>query len=462
MFKKIVSTLSLFAIVLMPFAGVAQAFDVTVSGVASNMHYRNSVRPFFSANDGATASATINGRSFPSGQWVNDEGTYGLVVTVRKGGEVKTVSRNFTIDKTAPQVHIGNVSQSHLYNANVKPTFSATDNIRLQNVSATLDGYAFSSGSTVTGEGNHGITVTARDAAGNTTIQNLSFSIDKTAPIITIGGVKDGVTYGLPNNTHLTITYSTNEGTAVGYLNGAKFNSGKTVSANGNYRVEVIASDAAGNVSTKVVNFAISKSGDNNNGNTTNNETNNSETTNNNYFYRYLGATSAMAQNVDTSNIQPVSADNALTDIRFISAENADGLGGNLNSCRDIRIIGKAKEGLMIILYLKRDGSDMPVIGFVRATTGDTFEFVTEKPLESGNYQIYAKAAELNGQTGPLVLLGNMRVEQCSKITAWLWALILLILVLIGALIAWLWLRKKNDSEEGMEDVGTVTTTSRL
>ena len=109
----------------------------------------------------------------------------------------------------------------------------------------------------------------------------------------------------------------------------------------------------------------------------------------------------------------------------------------------------------MIILYLKRDGSDIPVIGFVRATAGDTFEFVTEKPLTDGMYQIYAKAAKVGDGTGPLVLLGNFEVEKCSKITAWLWALILLILVIIGAIIAWLWLKKKKDEEDQDQDIGT-------
>lgn len=398
MLKRIVSTLSLLAIVLVPFASMARADgpQPTVYGIASNMHYNENVRPFYSSNDGSGVSATLNGRAFTSGTWVSDEGTYGLTVTAHNGSN--PINRNFTIDKTAPTVNINNVSQGQTYNNSVHPTFSASDNIRLQNVSATLDGYAFLSGTIVADEGTHGLTVTAMDAAGNTTTINRSFTID----------------------------YVTQNG-----QDGKDGKDGK---------------DGA----------------DGKDGTNGTNGTNGTDGTTT-IINRYFRATSAYAKSNEVSTEQPATDDSSLTDIRLVSFENSDGAGGDLNSCRNVRIIGRAKEGLMIILYLKHDGSDMPVIGFVKAAPGDTFEFVTDKPLAEGNYQIYAKAAKVGGQTGPLLLLGSFEVEKCSKISAWLWALILLILVIIGAIITWLWLRKKKDEDEDIgQEADSITTESRL
>ena len=165
---------------VLPFYNIAFAYDINVGGVANNTYYKESVRPTFYATDGASiVASTLNGNSFSSGSWVSAEGLYVLSVTGYKTGEgTKTVNRNFTLDKTAPQVNISGASQGATYTSNVAPVFSATDNIKLHNVTATLNGYAFNSGTTVSGEGLHVVTVTARDMAGNVTIKNLSFNID--------------------------------------------------------------------------------------------------------------------------------------------------------------------------------------------------------------------------------------------------------------------------------------------
>ncbi|WP_165921291.1 hypothetical protein, partial [Paenibacillus albiflavus] len=118
------------------------------------------------------------------------------------------------------------VTNGGLYNVNKTITFNEG--------TATLNGSAFISGSTVSAEGDYTLVVT--DAAGNVT--TVSFTIDKTAPVVS------GVTNGGLYNVNKTITF--NEGTAT--LNGSAFISGSTVSAEGDYTLVV--TDAAGNVTT--------------------------------------------------------------------------------------------------------------------------------------------------------------------------------------------------------------------
>ncbi|HCF58036.1 MAG TPA: hypothetical protein DFS52_08595, partial [Myxococcales bacterium] len=97
----------------------------------------------------------------------------------------------FTIDTTAPAISISGVSDGQLGSQPVTPTFSATD-ANLDSTAATLDGVSFASGTTVSSEGEHTLVVTATDRAGNSASKTLHFTIDTTAPAISIFGVSDG------------------------------------------------------------------------------------------------------------------------------------------------------------------------------------------------------------------------------------------------------------------------------
>ncbi|MFC5649789.1 S-layer homology domain-containing protein [Paenibacillus solisilvae] len=173
-------------------------------------------------------TATLNGTAFSSGTTITVEDDYTLVVADAAGNST-TVS--FTIDKSNPVVT--GVVEGGVYNSDKSITFNEG--------TATLDGNAFTSGTTVSAETPHTLIVT--DGAGNST--TVHFTIDKTAP--TVSGVTDGASY----NSDKTVTYS--EGTAT--LNGAAFTSGTTITAEDDYELIVI--DAAGNSTT--VSFTIDK-----------------------------------------------------------------------------------------------------------------------------------------------------------------------------------------------------------
>lgn len=120
---------------------------------------------------------------------------------------------------------VSGVSDGGLYNHTVTPTFD--------NGTATLNGAAFTSGTTVMADGVYTLVVT--NSIGSTT---LTFSIDTAAPVVS--GVTDNEKY----NEGPTITF--NEGTAT--LNGSPFSSGETVQSEGEY--VLIVTDSAGNTTS--------------------------------------------------------------------------------------------------------------------------------------------------------------------------------------------------------------------
>lgn len=401
--KQYLASLLLGVLVLTPFAQVAQSYseDVLIYGIANNMFYRNDVYVSYSAINGAQIlAATINGEVLLNQVTaVDDEGLYGVAITSRKTGEsAKTTNRNFTIDKTAPTVSINGVASNQTYNSSVNPTYTASDNFELKSVYATLNGQSFASGSTISDDGLYGLEVTATDKAGNSKTTNVNFTIESTSGKDGKDGEdgKDGAD-----------GEDGEDGT-----DGEDGEDG-TDGQNG----------TDGTSTTSYINRYISNG--------------------------YSGTSVAKAQEEVAD--QEIDDANYLTDLGIISIES-DTCSADVNACENVRIIGKAKEGLLVILYLQREGDDTPIIGFVRARAGNIFEFVTDEPLEAGEYLVYAKAAEEGGKTGPIILLDTFEVEECAWWVAWLWILLILILIVLGFLLG-MYLRRRNNEFDEFEEI---------
>ncbi|HKL10218.1 MAG TPA: S-layer homology domain-containing protein [Clostridia bacterium] len=108
-----------------------------------------------------------------------------------------------------------------------------------------------------TSEGEYDVSITASDGAGSET---LSFTIDKTAPGVSINGAIDGRTYENPEN-GVTPSFSftgnyEDEKTSV-LLNGKTFEQGSTIKQEGDYVLAASATDKAGNTATESVSFSI-------------------------------------------------------------------------------------------------------------------------------------------------------------------------------------------------------------
>lgn len=155
-----------------------------VSGVSNSFIYN--VNKAITFNKG---TATLDGEAFISGSTVSNEGKHTLVVTSLAGIATTVI---FTIDKTAPVV-LG-ITNGEISKVNKAISFSEG--------TAVLDGVSFTSGSTVSSEGKHTLTVT--DAAGN--ITTITFVIDKTAPTLTVKAGKTAVKVGGISASNVTIT----------------------------------------------------------------------------------------------------------------------------------------------------------------------------------------------------------------------------------------------------------------
>lgn len=200
--------------------------------------------------------ALLNGVAVVAPSSVSSEGPHALTVTAADAaGNTATASSTFTIDDTAPTLVVSGVLQGAIVRGPVVPLVTATDASPLT-VSLTLDGAAFTSGTPVLQEGEHVLSAIAVDAAGNTASRTVQFTIDDTAPAITVAGVVDGALL----NTPVSISFSATDphlASVLATLDGAPYASGQLVSVEGGRVLVVTALDAAGNQSSRTLQFTL-------------------------------------------------------------------------------------------------------------------------------------------------------------------------------------------------------------
>lgn len=231
---------------------------LTLSGVADGSYYNRDVAPTFSATDDDLIGVfgNLNGSAFSSGSVVTSEGDFTLVVSASdRAGNRASQTVHFTIDKTPPVVTVSGVTDGEVTKSSLAPVFTAQD-ANLASASATLNGAPFVSGTPVTAEGEYRLVVLAKDKASNATQVNVSFAIDRTPPVISISGVADGSEYDDAVTPLFTAT-DAHLATVTATLNGQTFASGTAVSDDGDYDLEIVAVDKAGNRSERAIRFSV-------------------------------------------------------------------------------------------------------------------------------------------------------------------------------------------------------------
>lgn len=140
------------------------------------------------------------------------EGTYEVVVQAedKAGNKAKEQRIEFTIDKTSPVISISGVANKELNKNTVNLTIGVIESNYIENqvsiaVTKELEGkvkdYSINSwnntgknttlGAKFTEDGTYTIKVTAKDKAGNNgKVQKITFTVDKTAPEITVSNVE--------------------------------------------------------------------------------------------------------------------------------------------------------------------------------------------------------------------------------------------------------------------------------
>ncbi len=216
---------------------------------------------------GPAASCSWNTLSTPNGPVTV------AVTATDAAGNSKTASVGVTVnntDATKPVVGITAPSSGAQLSGTVVISFSATDNTGVAGITVTagattlcsLAGTATSCSwnTTLVPNGSYTITVTARDAAGNTQTASVGVSVnnaDTTPPVLTVttpaaGATVSGTTtvsFSAKDNVGVTaITVSANGVTICSVTGSATSCAWNTTNlANGSYTVTVTARDAAGN-----------------------------------------------------------------------------------------------------------------------------------------------------------------------------------------------------------------------
>ncbi|HET6351425.1 MAG TPA: hypothetical protein VFG89_04760 [Coriobacteriia bacterium] len=170
---------------------------------------------------------------------------------------VAEVAYQTNLDSQNPVVTIVSPTNGQSYSY-AEINFTATDNVGVTSLVATLDGTAIQNGAVVTDAGVHTLQVTAQDAAGHSDTKSVTFTIDNVPPTITVSGVTEGQTLQ-----KATPTISLSDGSIVyAKLDGVDYPAtGRLVSALGPHTLNVVAEDASHNRASKTVHFTIDNPG---------------------------------------------------------------------------------------------------------------------------------------------------------------------------------------------------------
>ncbi|MBJ6764140.1 hypothetical protein JGU66_25480 [Myxococcaceae bacterium JPH2] len=249
-----------FSVTTLHFTLDSIAPSVTVVGPAEGSHLNEPVVVTYTVDDAnlvdAAPVATLDGQPFVSGDLVSAEGARTVEVTATdKAGNQTKATRHFTLDFTPPEVALTGVVENSLVKTAVTPTFSASD-ANLKQVGAALNGAPFVSGTSVTADGAYLLEVKAEDLAGNQRISVAHFTIDATAPEISVFGVADGARYRVPVEVTFTATDAHSPEVSA-TLDGQPFTSGGQVAATGSHTLVVTARDALGNERAVTLHFAV-------------------------------------------------------------------------------------------------------------------------------------------------------------------------------------------------------------
>lgn len=175
------------------------------------------------------------------------------------GNVAETALVTFTLDTVTPVITVSGVEEWAHYNGDVTPIVTVTD-VNAVTTLISLNGFAFESGAAISAEGIHTLAVNAEDAAGNITLYELEFEIDKTLPLVEVTAPTDGSIFSDPT----TDVTGTTEPYAIVYLQTGTHQLSQLTAedgaflftdiplAMGNNTISLYAEDRAGNIGPTV------------------------------------------------------------------------------------------------------------------------------------------------------------------------------------------------------------------
>jgi len=145
---------------------------------------------------GTSYAATISGRTFTFAGVMLAEGPNQLtIVATDRAGNSSTKAFTLNVKSTTPVVDILESGQpivsGALFNRAIAPVVRVTESAAT--IDAKLNGNPFTSGATISADGGYVLRATASDGAGHTSPEAVAtFTIDTTAPVVTISAPVDG------------------------------------------------------------------------------------------------------------------------------------------------------------------------------------------------------------------------------------------------------------------------------
>jgi hypothetical protein len=156
------------------------------------------------------------------------------------GNWSQSYSNTITLDTSAPAISINPVTTPT--NQNVTLSYTVSDNFTPQNeIIVTGDNSPYAS------EGTHNVTLAVKDKAGNISSKSLSFTIDKTPPVIIITSPQDG---SVVEESEIALT---------GTIDGSRFSENVTLTSEGQNIITKTATDAAGNTASRSIKVTLDR-----------------------------------------------------------------------------------------------------------------------------------------------------------------------------------------------------------
>lgn len=198
---------------------------------------------------------TINGLAWVPGTPIVSEGDYHFLVRARdRAGNEAEFSLSFTIDKTPPAITMENVSDGAYYAEPIEPEIVIAEE-HPEGVAVTLNGELYLGGE-ITEDGTYELSVFALDQAGNSDYYRVAFTLDRTPPRIEVEGVSDGGVYAGPVIPAIRILEANPDRIEI-LLDGAAYEPGMPIQADGLHHLSITAVDLAGNLSAVELAFTI-------------------------------------------------------------------------------------------------------------------------------------------------------------------------------------------------------------
>lgn len=229
--------------------------------IKNGAYYNKTFTPVFILNNDNDwiVSVTMNGRDVTGNiPTLTSEGKYYFTVkAMDKAGNVSELNLSFTIDMTPPTLDISGVMEGYL-NEDVVPFITYhDDNLDTQRTRVTLNGEPYESGTKLEAEQEYVLEAYIVDLAGNVTETSMTFTIDKTAPVIKFTEPISAQYFSGSIIPELLIEDLSDFEILSMTLNGEPYEIGQKIEKEGKHLLEIQVKDKAGNVQTIAVEFTI-------------------------------------------------------------------------------------------------------------------------------------------------------------------------------------------------------------